>query len=251
MLPVDKDDRGSGSEGQDCFPLPKGLVQQPVPQTDDGWLAGQSGLPPVKVVKVSAVLVDATLDLVDIPVPGSETGADGDDGNRPPFVLQAAYANPPVRLEREPCWGCCRWGGVLGAEVAFSTVAEVASSAVAEVASLAYAEVSSSAAAEVVSSAVVEVASLTDAGAASRVVQCVTMMTTLMMSVMMRTLTILTMMIRRILIMTPMCMVLFNLMIMSCIRIFMDRMFVECVVLIEVRLVGHPTGLAMQNVTFV
>ena len=38
------------------------------------------------MVKVSAVLVDTSLDLVDIPAPAGEAGADGGAGDRPYFV---------------------------------------------------------------------------------------------------------------------------------------------------------------------
>ena len=314
------DDRGSGSEGQDCFPLMQGLVQRPVPRPDDDRPSGQSGRPQVEVVKVSAVLVDATLDLVDILALAGEAGADGGAGDRPPFVRKAAWADldyydsmvggptftfldgaegivhlagdaavgvmssagprpsllgrrprpllrwrprpllrwrprpllrwrprpllrwrprpllrwrprpllrwrprpllrqhprpllrwrprlmlgwrPRATLLRWRPWPMLRWRPrpTLLRRRPWSTLLVL-----------------------------IPPVWRSRKSVMSRVIQCETMMTIFMMSVMMRTLTILTMMIRRILIITPMCMVLLNLMIMSCIMIFLDRMIVLC-----------------------
>ena len=53
---------------------------------------GQSGWSPVEAVNVSAVLVDATLDPVEIPEPAGEAGADAGAGDRLYFVRQATWA---------------------------------------------------------------------------------------------------------------------------------------------------------------
>ena len=89
VLLVNMDSRGGGSEGQDCFPLSRRLVQRPVPRSDDDRPTGQSGWPPVEVV---AVLVDVTLDTVDIPAPAGEADANGGAGDRPVSVRRAAWA---------------------------------------------------------------------------------------------------------------------------------------------------------------
>ena len=155
VLPVDMDGRASGSEGQDCFPLPQGLAQRP----DDKQPTGQFGWPPVEAVKVSAVLVDTTLDLVDIPAPAGEAGADGDVDERLPFVWEAVWA------DLDFCDSMVGATSVV-AEGASSAIAQVASSAIAEVASSAVVEVASSTDAEVASSAVAEVAPSVVAGVA-------------------------------------------------------------------------------------
>ena len=60
------DGRGSGSEGQDCFPLPQGLAQQPVPRPDDDRpklfdrVLSQPGMPGVGDVVVTNVRFDVS-----------------------------------------------------------------------------------------------------------------------------------------------------------------------------------------------
>ena len=72
------------------FPCHRGWLSG---QCLDRTTTGQSGQPSVEVVKVSSVLVDVTLHLVDIPAPAGEDAADGGAGDRPPFVRQAAWAD--------------------------------------------------------------------------------------------------------------------------------------------------------------
>ena len=45
-----------------------------------------TGWPPVEADEVSAVLVDKTLDMVDIPAPAGEAGANGGAGDMPVSV---------------------------------------------------------------------------------------------------------------------------------------------------------------------
>ena len=166
VLPVDMDGRGSGSEGLDCFPLPQGLAQQPVPRLDDDRPTRQFGRPPVETVKVSAVLVDVTLDLVDIPAPA------GESGDTSPFIQQAAWADldfcdsmvgGPTFAFLDGAEGSVDLAGDAAIGVVSSAIAEVASSAdLAGAASSVVAEVASSAVAEVVSSADAETASSAD-----------------------------------------------------------------------------------------
>ena len=168
VLPVNMDSRGSGSEGQDCVPLPRGLFQWPAPRSDDARLTGQYGWSPVEVVMISAVFVDP----VGIPVTAGQVGADGGAGDGPVFAWKAAWSGLDLC---DLIGGLCLDGtdgivvlngdaaiGVVSSVVdgASSAIAEVVSSAVAEVLSSAVAEVESSAVDEVASSAVAEVASL-------------------------------------------------------------------------------------------
>ena len=92
-LPVDTYGHGSGCEELVSFPLPQGLVKRSVPRPAGGWSTRQSDWQPVEAVKVSAVLVDGTLEPVDGPVSAGLADTDGGTKRTPSLVQQAVLAN--------------------------------------------------------------------------------------------------------------------------------------------------------------
>ena len=89
-LPVDTYGHWNSCEEHVSFPLTQGLVEGPVLQPAGSRATQLSDSQHVEAVKVSAVLVDVTPELVDSPVPAGLAGNNGETNRMPPLVWQAA-----------------------------------------------------------------------------------------------------------------------------------------------------------------
>ena len=105
-LPEDTCGRGSGSEEHVRFSPIRGLVERPMlRQQSDGQHIG--------AVKVSAVLVDVSPELVEEPVPTDATGDDGDTKIMSPLVWQAVLGND-LSMKEEVVPGVDCYDSVVG-----------------------------------------------------------------------------------------------------------------------------------------
>ena len=88
--PVDIYGSRSRCEEHVCFPLPQGLLERLVLRPAGSRSTQQYNRQLDETVKVSAVLVDMTPELVDSPVPASPTNNDSDTNCMSPLDWQAA-----------------------------------------------------------------------------------------------------------------------------------------------------------------